>query len=118
MVDVSTPHRPQPARPKPPGRDLVVVAGVVALVMVLAGLVAGLAITGSLDAESAPLVTMLLGLIGVAVPSLIALAKVQDVSEKVQETQEQLTNGVMRDNLHQALVDYEDPARPSPRRSS
>lgn len=88
-------------------RTAVVVAGVAVLVFIVAGLVARLATAGSLDDDSTPLVTMILGLIGVTIPSLIALAKVEETRRDVEETRHDLENGLVTDKVREALDSYD-----------
>lgn len=94
----------------------VAIAGVIALIFIAAAAVVALSVGHDVDESTTPLLTALLGLIGVTVPSLIALARVEEIATKVDRTSdatEELLNGGLRANMRGALKEYaEDPSTP------
>lgn len=85
-----------------------IVAGVVAIIFILAAMTVGVVVAGGLDAESTPLITALFGIVAAVIPAFLALLKaetnnaeikrtqdhVQEVHEQVNGKQEELDNRV------------------------
>lgn len=91
------------------GRSGVVVAGVVALVFIAAGVIVALSLGSDLG-EAAPLLTTLLALVGISIPGLLGLAKIgevqteqEHVKKELAQTRFDMTNGPLRENLAVAL---------------
>lgn len=107
-----------PHHSAPPRRSTgtVAIAGVIALVFIVAAVIVALAVGHDVDETTTPLLTALLGLVGVTVPSLIALARVEEIATKVDRTADatdELLNGGLRANVRGALKEYaEDPSTP------
>lgn len=78
-----------------------VIAGVVALVAIAAAVFFGLAVTDHLTAESTPLLSVVFGLIGPAVVSLLTLLRVEEVRHD-------LRNGLIPERVKTALAEHDE----------
>jgi hypothetical protein len=78
-----------------------VIAGVVALVAIGAAVFFGLAVTDHLTAESTPLLSVVFGLIGPAVVSLLTLLRVEQVNHNLQ-------NGLIPSKMKEALQEHDE----------
>ncbi len=116
-------------------RNATIVAGIVALILIIASMIVALAVGGDLD-QATPLIASILALVGASIPALIGLAKIEDVKAEQQEvktellTEQQevkkelkaeqqevkaelkqavyeLNNGGLRDNIKQAIHEYD-----------
>jgi SMODS and SLOG-associating 2TM effector domain len=115
-------------------RTTTIVAAVVALVVVLAATVIGLSLTSD-QASSTPMVTAVIGIIAPTVVSLLALLKVEGVSDKLdddhvrtnvksamQERADEYARGDVEDARHDdqehldedAAAEDPEPLRPPP----
>lgn len=78
------------------GNHRTVLAAVVGLAMIAAGLVAGVAVTGRINADSTPLITAVLVMIGTVLPAILALSRVEHVKRE-------LENGLIERKVENAL---------------
>lgn len=93
-----------------------IVAGVVALVFIVAAVVVATSLGSALD-EAAPLITTLLALVGIVIPALIGLARIEEVQTETKEvkavlaqTRDDLNNGLLKESVKEALTE-EDVAK-------
>jgi hypothetical protein len=73
---------------------LTILAAIVALVAIVAGLVAGITVAGQVDSAT-PLVTSILGFVSMVVVSLLTLLRTEDTAHKVTDTANKISNGYM-----------------------
>lgn len=93
--------------PRPVSGNAVVLAATV-LVVVLVGAVVALGIAIDDGARVASLVGLVLPVVGVAVPALLALAKIHNVADQVDKVEQRtldLTNGHMDRKIRAAVAD-------------
>lgn len=74
------------------------------LILIAAAFVGGIAITGNVDAESTPLVTLVLAMISSAIPAVLAY-------KKADETSEMLKNGHVPEKVAEGLALYDQKKR-------
>jgi hypothetical protein len=78
-----------------------VIGGVVTLILIAAALVCGLAVTGHLDSQSTPLITVIFGLIAPSLTALLTMMRVEAVSHE-------LKNGLIPSKIMEALQQHDD----------
>jgi hypothetical protein len=79
-------------------RTFTIIGGVVALIAILTAAILGLTVVNP-EADSTPIITTLVALIGPTVAALLAVLKTEKTDDKV----DALTNGLMTEKVREAL---------------
>lgn len=83
-----------------------ILGAAVTVFVILAAVIVGLAWHGDINDESTPLIIMLFTLAGTTVPTILNLAKTEQVKKEQEQVRADLENGHYAANLEKALVNH------------